>query len=63
MSLSYHQASFSNRSLQYHVIAKFAFPKKDLDKIKDLAKKAFQKEEKTLSNNTYTSIPLRILTR
>lgn len=41
----------------------FTFPKRDLDKIKALAMKAFQKEEETLDTNTYMPIPLRIVTR
>ena len=57
------QASFSEPSLQYHVICKVAFPERDLGKIKELAIKAFEKEEESLTNDSYMPIPLRIVTR
>ena len=54
----FHQASFSNHSVMYHVIGKFIFPNKDLEQIKTLAGKAFQQE-----NITRREIPLRLVTR
>ena len=50
--------------MQYHVIAQIVFPKKDQKSIKDLAKKAFQKEYEAWSSQAfYMPIPLRMVTR
>ena len=52
------EASFSNPSLRYHAIARFMFPKYDIDRIRDLARVANSTERQS-----GRSKPMRLVTK